>query len=197
MTSKQVESRKLELICRSMSSCGRILDLGAGDGAYLPHLARKAERVVAIEISRELCNLIKADGFEAVLADARFIPFTDDAFDCVWASEIVEHTPSFNMVEEIERVTRQTIVITMPNPWSPHYKRDETHVLKYSLFSFSNYLRGRSKNSRWSYMLRGLGFYWVPLPGFIKKLTAYLTYYLPWFSPTVYVLGVRLPRVDG
>jgi SAM-dependent methyltransferase len=191
MSFKQVESRKLELINRSVPSCDSILDLGAGDGAYLPFLAHKVGRVVAIEINRDLCGLIKADGFEAVLADARFIPFKDDAFGSVWASEIVEHTPSFNMIEEIERVTRKTIIITMPNPWSPHYKRDETHVLKYSLFSLSSYLKARRKNSNWSYKLRGLGFYWVPLPGFAKKLTAYITYYLPWFSPTVYIVGVR------
>lgn len=191
MSFKQVESRKLELISRSMASCSDILDLGAGDGAYLPYLARKAERLVAIELNRDLCGLMKSDGFEAVLADARFIPFKDAAFDCVWASEIVEHTPSFNMIEEIERVARQTIVITMPNPWSPHYKRDATHVLRYSLFSLSRYLKARSKNSEWRYKLRGLGFYWVPLPGFAKRLTAYLTHYLPWFSPTVYITGAR------
>ena len=191
MTSKQVESRKLELISRSIPPCGRILDLGAGDGAYLPYLARKAERLVAIEIDRELCDLIRADGFEVTLADARFIPFKDNAIDCIWASEIVEHTTSFNMIEEMERVARKIIVITMPNPWSPHYKRDATHVLKYSLFSLSRYLKVRGKDSEWSYKLRGLGFYWVPLPGFAKKLTAYLTYYLPWFSPTVYIVGTN------
>jgi len=186
---KETETRKLELISRSIPQSGRILDLGAGDGAYLPHLARKAKRLIAIEINRDLCDLIKLDGFEAVLADARHIPFKDGSFDCVWASEIVEHTPSFNMIEEIERVAKHTIVITMPNSWSPHYKRDATHVLKYSLFSLLRYLKARMKNTRWKYKVRGLGFYWVPLPGFAKRLTAYLTYYLPWFSPTVYIVG--------
>ena len=191
MPFRQVESRKLELISKYISSCGWLLDLGAGNGAYLPYLARNAERVIAIEISRDLCNLIKSDGYEAVLADARFIPFKNDAFDCVWASEIIEHTPSFDVIVEIERVARRTILATMPNPWSPHYKRDPTHVLKYSLFSLTGFLKSRSKDGKWFYRVRGLGFYWVPVPHIIKKLTSYLTYYLPILSPTIYIEGRR------
>lgn len=192
MVAKQVETRKLELIGRSVPICGRILDLGAGDGAYSSHLARKAGMVIALEINRDLCGVIKADGFEVVLADARFIPFKNDAFGCVWASEIVEHTLSLDIFDEIERVSRGTIVATMPNPLSPHYKRDSTHVLKYSLFGLSRFLKARSKTTDWRYKMRGLGFYWVPAPKFVKKLSAYVTYYLPWFSPTVAILGVDI-----
>jgi len=189
MAAKQVEKRKLELISRNVPACKNILDLGAGDGAYLPHLAHKAGMVVALEINRDLCSVIKTDGFEVILADARFIPFKSHAFECVWASEIVEHTPSLDIFSEVERVSQGTIVITMPNPLSPHYKRDSTHVLKYSLFSLSRFLKARSKTTDWRYAMRGLGFYWIPAPGFVKKLSAYITYYLPYLSPTIAILG--------
>lgn len=48
MSFKQDESRKLELINRSVPSCDSILDLGAGDGVYLPFLAHKSGRVVVL-----------------------------------------------------------------------------------------------------------------------------------------------------
>lgn len=189
MTTNQVESRKLHLADRNVPVCENLLDLGAGYGIYLPHLTRKAKRVVAVEANEGLCSAIKELGYEAILADARSLPFRDGAFECVWASEIIEHLPSLDFLAEIERVNRKTIVITMPNPWSPHYKRDPTHILKYSLLSLSKFLRARSKGSDWRYKMRGLGFYWIPGPGFVKRLTMYATYYLPWFSPTIAVVG--------
>jgi len=39
--------------------------------------------------------------------------------------------------------------------------------------------------------MRGLGFYWIPGPSFFKTLTKYATYYLPWLSPTISLVGRR------
>ena len=189
MIGKEAESRKLELVNRFIPLCDDILDLAAGDGVYLPHLAGRGKRVVAVEISRDLCDVIRSRGYQPIMAHAWFLPFRDDAFDCVWASEIIEHLPTLDTFSEIERVARGDIVITMPNPWSPHYKRDPTHVLRYSLFSLARFLRHRVRDSQWRYRIRGLGFYWIPGPGFFKTLTRYATYYLPWLSPTISVIG--------
>lgn len=197
MEIKPVEPRKLDLISRKISPCDNLLDLGAGDGGYLPYLALKAKRVVAVDISRELCSTIKQQGFEAVMADAMAIPFKDDAFECVWGSEIVEHMPSLDIFSEIERVCRRTIVITMPNPVSPHFKRDPTHILRYSVASLARHLKQREDDRGWRYGLRGLGFYWIPGPGLFKSLTRYITYYLPWLSPTISVIGHGYQKSSG
>ena len=194
---KEAESRKLELVNRFIPLCDDILDLAAGDGVYLPHLAGRGKRVVAVEISRDLCDVIRGRGYEPIMAHAWFLPFRDNTFDCVWASEIIEHLPTFDTFGEIERVARGNIVITMPNPWSPHYKRDPTHVLRYSLFSLARFLRHRRRDSQWLYRVRGLGFYWIPGPGLFKTITRYVTYYLPWLSPTVSVIGRRISGIQG
>jgi len=191
MEMKSEEPRKLDLIRRFVPSCENVLDLAAGDGVYLPHLARKGKRVVALEINRDLCDVIKGRGFQPVMAHAWFLPFREDAFDCVWASEIIEHLPTLDTFDEIERIAKGNIVITMPNPWSPHYKRDPTHVLKYSLLILAGFLRRRAGYSQWRYRMRGLGFYWIPGPGFFKTLTKHATYYLPWLSPTISLVGRR------
>jgi ubiquinone/menaquinone biosynthesis C-methylase UbiE len=194
---KEAESRKLELVSRFIPLCDNILDLAAGDGVYLPHLAGRAKLVVAVEINKDLCDVIKDRGYQPIMAHAWFLPFKNDAFDCVWASEIIEHLPTFDTFAEIERVARGNIVITMPNPWSPHYKRDPTHVLRYSLFSLARFLRHRRRGSQWRYRVRGLGFYWIPGPGMFKTLTRYATYYLPWLSPTISVIGRSTTGIQG
>jgi len=197
MEMKSEEPRKLDLIRRFVPSCENVLDLAAGDGVYLPHLARKGKRVVALEINRDLCDVIKRRGFQPVMAHAWFLPFREDAFDCVWASEIIEHLPTLDTFGEMERVAKGNIVVTMPNPWSPHYERDPTHVLKYTLFSLAGFLRRRAGYSQWRYRMRGLGFYWIPGPGFFKRLTKYATYYLPWLSPTISITGCSTRGIPG
>lgn len=197
MEIKPVEPRKLDLIRRNVAPCDNLLDLGAGDGGYSPYLARKAKRVVAVDIGRELCETIKQQGFEAVMADAMAIPFKDGTFDCVWGSEIVEHMPSCDIFSEIERVCRRTILVTMPNPVSPHFKRDPTHILKYSVAGLAGHLKQREGETGWRYKIRGLGFYWIPGPNFFKTLTRYATYYLPWLSPTISIIGRSTGGIQG
>jgi ubiquinone/menaquinone biosynthesis C-methylase UbiE len=194
---KPVEPRKLDLIRRNIPPCDNLLDLGAGDGGYLPYLSRTAKRVVAVDIGRELCETIKQQGFEAVMADAMAIPFKDGAFECVWGSEIVEHMPSFDIFGEIERVCRRTILVTMPNPVSPHFKRDPTHILRYSVAGLARHLNQRKGKTGWRYITRGLGFYWIPGPGFFKTFTRYATYYLPWLSPTISIIGRNTRGITG
>ena len=48
--------------------------------------------------------MIKKHGFEVVRGDAMFYPLGTALFDVVWASEIVEHLPSLNLFDELERV---------------------------------------------------------------------------------------------
>jgi hypothetical protein len=80
---QEAESRKLELVNRLISFCDDIFDLADDDGVYLPHLAGMGKRVVAVEISRYLCDVRKSRGYQQTMAHAWFLPFRDDAFDCV------------------------------------------------------------------------------------------------------------------
>jgi hypothetical protein len=129
-----------------------------------------------------------------VRAAATSLPFKNAAFDVVWASEILEHLSSLASFDELERVAKKWIIATLPNPSSPHYKDDPTHILKFSIYSLKNYL-GYRKN--WNYAVRGLGVEWpaapfgLKVPRGIKILTFYFTFYLPWFAPTLGVIGTR------
>lgn len=47
-----------------------------------------------------------------VLADARFLPFRDDAFDVVICSQLIEHLENpFSLLKELFRVSKQTIIV--------------------------------------------------------------------------------------
>jgi len=190
-TKKRAEPRKVYLIQNKLPSCYIIFDLGAGSGVYIPYLSQKAKHVVALDINKKDYEEVARKGNEFVLADAKHLPFRNEIFDALWASEIVEHFESLKPLDELERVTKKIILITMPNPLSPHFKRDPTHLLKYSVISLEKYFKKRSKRTSNKYMIRGLGFDEVPIPKIMKLFTMFATWFIPILSPTITVIGVK------
>lgn len=75
-----------------------LLDVGCGCAFVAERFVRQGRRVVSLDIAR--ANALKAvkqypsDNHAAVVADAYHLPFADGAFDCIIASEIIEHTVS-------------------------------------------------------------------------------------------------------
>lgn len=50
------------------------------------------------------------------------IPFSDNSFDCVLCLDVLEHLENIHEVfDELCRVTRQFVIISLPNPWSDFY----------------------------------------------------------------------------
>lgn len=190
-TKNRIEPRKLFLIQIKLPYCHIILDLGSGSGVYIPYLSKKAKHVVALDIKKGTPTEVTREGYEFVLADARSIPFRNGIFDALWASEIVEHFNCLEPLDELERVTNKTILITMPNPLSPHFKGDPTHILKYSVRGLEKYFKNRSKTTSNKYVIRGLGFDVIPMPKIVKMLTTFATWFIPILSPTIVVIGIK------
>ncbi len=199
---RRPEGRKLRLIDKyfgglhdSNSRVPSIVDLGAGSGLYLSWLARHGH-VVAIDISLRMCQNIKAMGFAAVRARIENLPFRDGAFDACWASEVLEHTSDWDAasaaISEMERITRQVLIITMPNPWSPHYYSDPTHALRYSVPMLRKHFRSRSRQGPWSYAVRGIGLQELLSLEALRRLSVHLTWYLPELAPTIAVIGRKI-----
>jgi ubiquinone/menaquinone biosynthesis C-methylase UbiE len=191
---KEVEPRKLYLIQTKLPHCYIIFDIGTGLGIYIPYLSRKAKHIVALDISKTI--EITQEGCEFVLADAKNLPFRNRVCDASWASEIVEHIESFEALDEMERVTSKIILITMPNPLSPHFKIDPTHILKYSVPGLKKYFKNRSKTTSNRYVIRGLGFDAIPMPKILKMLTTFATWFIPIVSPTILVVGIKKEALE-
>src|SRR3954469_16725282 len=111
-----------------------VLDLGCGFGRHAFEAARRGADVVAVDHSAE--ELAQVNGLfaamrgageipagsltRAVRADLLALPFPDDYFDVVMASEVLEHIPDDEQaIAEIARVVRPggRVAVTVPRWW--------------------------------------------------------------------------------
>ena len=112
----------------------RVLDLGCGFGRHAFEAARRGGNVIAVDRSAEelqqvnaLFAAMRAQGeipvgtiTRAVRADLLALPFPDDYFDVVMASEVLEHIPDDERaMAEIARVVRPggRVAVTVPRWW--------------------------------------------------------------------------------
>jgi ubiquinone/menaquinone biosynthesis C-methylase UbiE len=103
-----------------------ILDVGCGEGWLTSHLIKvqpSTTTIYALDVSMALLG--RVTGFPSsakrVVAAAEFLPFHDDSFDVVVASEVLEHLQHPEAaLREINRVTMQHALITVPHEpfWS-------------------------------------------------------------------------------
>jgi len=187
---KDTEWRKERLIGRYFSS-GRCLDLGCGPGEYGPLLKEVCGDVVGLDLDEKLLEIASRSGAYSLLTSEDLgggVAFNDGEFDFIWASEIIEHMPDLAIIDDLERICNRAMILTVPNPISPHFKEDETHILKYSVSSFRDFFGHRDG---FSYRVMGLGFNEVPFNLPLRKLSTYLLEPIPWLSPTIAVVGVR------
>ena len=95
---------------------GRVLDCGAGEGAYTKYLTN-ATSIMSVDVDQKA---LKALGTDYTVASADNLPFPDDSFDSVWACALVEHI-EVDVIPELLRVCKLggKIAILTPNRRSP------------------------------------------------------------------------------
>jgi len=112
---------------------GRILDVGADECGLRKFLPEGTEYIgiglggsVDVEINLEKERL----------------PFEDNSFDCVLCLDVLEHLDNLHEVfDELCRVTKKYLIITLPNPWASfmgmlrggYYKHTELPMKFYNL----------------------------------------------------------------
>lgn len=98
----------------------RVLDLGAGDGAFAADLTAAGCTVVAVDVAQEALRRARArvPGLDARLApEDGPLPLDEDAVDLVWAGEVLEHVADVTgLLAEVRRVLRWggRLVLTTP-----------------------------------------------------------------------------------
>lgn len=86
---------------------GRVLDLACGVGTWMPALKERARTVVGIDYGADFVQKAKVLGRAEVLAraDMHRLPFSDGAFDVVYADNTIEHAWDVTeLLREIRRV---------------------------------------------------------------------------------------------
>lgn len=98
-----------------------ILDVGCGSGWVAEHFTKKGIRVHSLDISitnpAKALKLYPSEKHNGIVADSFCLPYANDSFDCVIASEIIEHVidPSA-FIKEVFRVAAKggKLIITTP-----------------------------------------------------------------------------------
>jgi ubiquinone/menaquinone biosynthesis C-methylase UbiE len=119
------EQATLELI-RDYAPSGPMLDVGCGMGDLLEKFPGRHRR--GIDISEDYLKIGRKRRLPVSYGEAENIPFPDDSFEVVLATDILEHVFDLNaVVKELVRVSRKFIIVRVPymeNVWwdSPPYK---------------------------------------------------------------------------
>ena len=98
-----------------------VLDVGTGSAWVAEHFQNTSVKVVSLDLSKK--NVLIAnqkypgDNHSPIVADSYTLPFTDNSFDTVIASEIIEHVISpKDFVAELCRVVKLNgkLIVTTP-----------------------------------------------------------------------------------
>jgi ubiquinone/menaquinone biosynthesis C-methylase UbiE/uncharacterized protein YbaR (Trm112 family) len=111
-----------------LASHNAVLDIGCATGGFLVTAAQMFDRVVGLDIALRWLVIAKKrleeSGISATLvcACAEYLPFLDNSFQLVVASEVIEHTSAqAELVREARRVLAPNGVLFLatPNRWCP------------------------------------------------------------------------------
>lgn len=92
---------------------GRVLDVGA-DECYLKQYLPEDVEYWGIGLGGHPDRRVDLEREK--------IPFPDNSFDCVLCLDVLEHLENIHEVfDELCRVTRRYVIISLPNPWKDFY----------------------------------------------------------------------------
>jgi SAM-dependent methyltransferase len=112
---------RLRFLRSSVCAGERVLDLGCGDGWMCAELDSLGARPLGVEVAAAAVERARRHhpGLEFRLAEIDGeLPLEDNAFDVVWASEVIEHVAdTARWLSEVRRVLRPRgrLLLTTPN----------------------------------------------------------------------------------
>jgi SAM-dependent methyltransferase len=114
----------------------RLLDIGAGRGAFVRAARGRGFEALALDLQLEASAVWPREGVPGVIGDGFKVPFRDGAFDLVRMKEIIEHVEDpLALVLEAKRLLNGggLVLAHVPTPYSQLYPvgnfwDDYTHV---------------------------------------------------------------------
>lgn len=117
--SKIVSNEVLQLVETFIDGTDRVLDFGCGRGNLVEHLRKKGIEAYGIEIDNPIMRealLPEYKEFITMYQGELPLPFADDAFDCVIATEVIEHVQDYySTLQEIGRISKKKFIVTVPD----------------------------------------------------------------------------------
>jgi SAM-dependent methyltransferase len=190
---RQVDSRMVEVIAEHLRGESSVLDVACGSGLYGVHLKAEVPVVYGIDHDAALCDAATATGaYDRVVCDR--VERSAQHYtrvDAVFCSEFLEHLPNEQVrptVEALEGITHHRLVVTVPNPLSPHFKHDPTHIGRYNVYSM---LRTLNVSRAFAYRLLPLGFSDLYRDKVWARVLDPISSRMALLSPTVLYVGDR------
>ena len=134
-----------ERILRHVGPDKMVLDLGAGAGIVgAMNFKGLARRVCGVDLDPRVESNPMLD--EGRVADAGGIPYPDQAFDVVFADNVVEHLADpVGVFREVHRVLKPGGVFLFKTPNKTHYMPTIAGITPHRFHQFINRMRGRAE----------------------------------------------------
>lgn len=120
-TEKEEKRVNQYILSKIPPSARLIADVGCGNGWLANSLLNMDRTVFSIDISfknvQKVIEKFPSENHFGIVADAYYLPFKDSIFDCVVASEVIEHlNDPVNFVNELIRIVKPKgkIILTTP-----------------------------------------------------------------------------------
>ena len=82
----------------------KILDLGCGSGDHSLYFKKRGLDVVSVDLSKEMINLCKEKGLNALVMDIEDLDFKDKSFDGIWAVTSLLHVQKSKLGKVIKTI---------------------------------------------------------------------------------------------
>jgi len=112
------KERIIEIISSIPEKVRSILEVGCGNGAIVNNIKKRKDnfsRVVGVDISTSALKHVNTEKYKQNINNLKF---DNNSFDCVIASEVIEHLTYYDFlmgIKEVQRVTNKWIIISVPN----------------------------------------------------------------------------------
>ena len=127
ISTEELSNREIKRIDYTLNlipdDCKSLLEVGCGDGRILNQIKNNYKTIYGVDISKEGLKKVEVP---TKLADVSQLPFQDNSFDIVLCCEVLEHIPYETYqksLEELERVAKKYILISVPNNENLKLKR--------------------------------------------------------------------------
>ena len=108
-------------VSKNLNQRNKILNIGIGPGIIEKNLQKLGYETYALDPSKNVVNELSKFGITSKVGLIESMPFSNDKFDCVIASEVIEHIPVENLqisIEEISRVLKPNGILLTTVPFN-------------------------------------------------------------------------------